>query len=81
MFERNVRKMVISSTAQDLIQRGGSDTELKTINGALLKIADRVGHPAPYNRTVYELCKREFAKQPFAPRDVTEVWEAVRAAL
>jgi 2-dehydropantoate 2-reductase len=81
MFERNVKKMVISSMAQDIIQRGGKDSELESINGYILELAERHGVPAPFNRAVYDLCKREFAKPVFQPLDVREVWEFVRGRL
>lgn len=79
MFERNVRKMVLSSMAQDIIQRGGKESELESINGAILELADRHGVPAPMNRAVYDLCRREFAKPRFEPMDVREVWRFVEA--
>lgn len=81
MFERNVKKMVLSSMAQDIIQRGGKDSELESINGALLDLAGRHGVPAPLNRAVYDLCRQEFAKPKFEPLDVKEVWDFVQARL
>jgi ketopantoate reductase len=81
MFERNVKKMVLSSMAQDIIQRGGKDSELESINGYILDLADRHGVPAPFNRAVYDLCKQEFAKPKFEPLDVREVWDFVQARL
>ena len=78
LFEKNVRKMVVSSMAQDVIQRKAGATELESINGAIVKIADKVGHPAPMNRAIYELSKREFAKgDKFEPLDAAEVWSFV----
>jgi 2-dehydropantoate 2-reductase len=79
MFERNVKKMVISSMAQDLIQRGGKDSELESINGYILGLAEKHNAPAPYNKAVYELAKREFAKPKFETLDVAEVWEYVKS--
>jgi 2-dehydropantoate 2-reductase len=79
IFDRNVAKMVLSSMAQDILQRGGHDSELETINGYLLSLADRQGLAVPYNRAVYDLCRREFAKPAFTPLDVTEVYAAVQA--
>jgi len=81
MFDRNAKKMVISSMGQDIIQRGGSDSELESINGYVLKLAEKHGTPAPYNRTVYELCKREFSGGKFTPMDVKDVWAEVEKAL
>jgi ketopantoate reductase len=69
--------MVMSSMAQDIIQRGGSDSELETINGYFIELADKHGMKVPYNRAIYALCKREFAKPKFEPLDVKEVLEEV----
>jgi 2-dehydropantoate 2-reductase len=76
-FEKNVKKMVISSMAQDIIQRGGTDSELESINGYFLTLADRHGVRAPFNRAVYELCREHF-KPGFTPLDVRDVWDRVR---
>lgn len=95
MFDKNADRMVMSSMAQDIIQRPaaalarpvargtatspsrGPDSELETINGYFLALAERYGMDVPYNRAVYELCRREFAKPRFEPMDVREVWEQV----
>jgi len=77
MFINNVKKMVISSMAQDIIQRGGHDTELETINGYFLNLADALGIHAPYNKTIYKLCKQEFSKPVFSPLDVKDIWTEV----
>jgi len=73
--------MVVSSMAQDIIQRGGSDSELESINGYTLELADAHGVDAPYNRTVYELCREKFARPEFQPMDVEEVWKEVSKRL
>lgn len=77
MFRRNAKKMVLSSMAQDIIQRGGHDSELETINGYFLKLAEKHNVDAPFNRAVYDLCRREFAKPKFEPMDIREVWDEV----
>ncbi len=81
LFEKNVKKMVMSSMAQDVIQRGGSQSELESLNGYFVSLADKYGMRAPYNRTVYEMCKREFAKPKFEPVDVKDVWAEVEKRL
>ena len=78
MFQRNVKKMVLSSMAQDVLSQGRGHTELDTINGYLLGLADEHGLAVPYNRTVYDLCRQRFARQPFEPMSVHEVWAEVR---
>lgn len=77
LFEANVKKMVVSSMAQDVIQRRGHDTELESINGYIISLADRYHLPAPVNRAVYELARREFAKPNFEPLDLPTVWKKV----
>jgi len=73
IFRKNVRKMVISSMAQDIIARGGHTSELDTINGYMLSLADKHGVSAPYNRAVYEMCRREFAREKFTPLSIEDV--------
>ncbi len=81
MFERNMAKMVMSSMAQDVIQRGGGDSELETINGYILSLAHKYGVNAPFNETIYALCKERFAEARFEPMDVNEVWAEVQKKL
>lgn len=81
LFKKNARKMVISSMAQDIIQRGGHDSELETINGYLVALAKKHGVAAPYNEAIYRMCAREFARTKFAPLDVKQVWEEVAKTL
>ncbi|NLH47533.1 MAG: ketopantoate reductase family protein [Myxococcales bacterium] len=81
LFERNVKKMVLSSMAQDVLQRRGGTSELETLNGHLLHLADRHGLAVPYNRAVYELCREEFSRPDFQPLEVKEVWLAVKKQL
>lgn len=80
MFDRNVKKMVLSSMAQDVLQRGGKENELETINGYIVELADKCHMRAPLNRTIYALCKREFAKPEFKPLDVKDVWAEIEKA-
>lgn len=77
MFRNNVKKMVMSSMSQDILQRGGSESELESLNGYILKLADRKGMKIPYNRAVYQLCREGFGREHFSPLDVTDVWARV----
>ncbi len=78
LFRKNVKKMVVSSMAQDIIQRKGHDSELDTINGYIIRLADRHGLAAPFNRTIYDLCARTFSKPVFEPMDVKDVLAEVQ---
>lgn len=77
IFDKNVKKMVLSSMAQDVILRGSNETELETINGTILALADAHNMAAPYNRAIYSLCKECFSAD-FKPMDVRHVWDRVR---
>jgi 2-dehydropantoate 2-reductase len=79
-FEKNVKKMVMSSMAQDVLQRGGADSELETLNGYFIKLADQHGVAAPYNRALYALCKERFGKPDFKPLPIEEVWMRIARA-
>ncbi|MCP4271607.1 MAG: ketopantoate reductase family protein [Gammaproteobacteria bacterium] len=78
-FNNNVKKMAVSSMAQDIIQNQRSDSELESINGYFLKLANRHGVSAPYNKAVYDLCNEHFAKDQFKPIVVEQVWAEVQA--
>ncbi len=80
-FRKNVKKMVLSSMAQDILQRGSSQSELESLNGYFIKLAEKHGISIPYNKTIYELCKSEFSKPDFKPWDVKDVWEKVQAKM
>lgn len=81
LFEKNVKKMVMSSMAQDVIVRGSTDNELDSINGRILELADKHGIAAPYNRAIYELAKGKFSKPEFKPINIDEMWAAVKSKL
>jgi len=76
-FRRNLKKMVVSSMGQDVLQRKSAETELEYLNGYLLGLAERFHRDAPYNRTIYRLCKENFSRADFQPLDVEMVWEEV----
>ncbi|MCB1152620.1 ketopantoate reductase family protein [bacterium] len=73
IFRRQLKKMNISSMAQDVIGHHRPDTELETINGELLALADRHGIDAPINRALFDLCREKFAQTDFQPMTVSHV--------
>jgi 2-dehydropantoate 2-reductase len=78
MFRNNVSKMVMSSMSQDIIQRGGMESELGTINGYIINMADKNNLDVPYNRAIYKLCQEKFTETEFKPLDVKDVWTRVQ---
>ncbi len=77
LFEKGIQAMVRSSMAQDVAAGRGTQTELDSINGYMIELADKTGHRAPIIRTVTDLCKERFARQPFEPMTVEDIWEDV----
>jgi len=73
LFERNVKKMVLSSMAQDVDKHMGELTELEDINGEILRLAEENRVDVPINRAVYALCRERFSHSPFRPVDPEEI--------
>lgn len=78
IFKKNLAKMVLSSMAQDVLQRKSGVSELDSLLGEFVRLADKHKVPAPYNKAVYKLCKEEFAKNDFKPLTEEQVWQAVQ---
>ncbi len=76
-FKQNVKKMVMSSMAQDVLQRHSRESELETINGYLLDLADRAGLAVPVSRAVYKLCTKHFGRDPYTPLPLEAVWAEI----
>ncbi|MCL2530043.1 MAG: 2-dehydropantoate 2-reductase [Coriobacteriia bacterium] len=81
IFKKNLAKMVLSSMAQDILQRKTGVSELESLVGEFVRLAEEYKVPAPYNKTVYQLCQQEFAKPEFVPLTEEQVWEAVKKNL
>lgn len=81
LFRKNLKKMGMSSMAQDIFSRNATDTELDDINGYLLSLADKHKIAAPYNRVIYRLCKEQFGKAGFEGMSVKDVYNAVQSGI
>ena len=78
-YLKNLKKMVVSSMAQDIIVNGGNTSELESINGYVLSLAKKYGIKTPVNDAIYQICKEEFVKSPFKPVTVDSIWQRVRS--
>ncbi|SFD37128.1 ketopantoate reductase family protein [Pseudoalteromonas denitrificans] len=78
-YLKNLKKMVISSMAQDIIVNGGSTSELDSINGYVLSLAKKYGIKTPINDAIYKICQEEFVKSPFEPVTVDFIWQRVES--
>lgn len=76
-FKRSIKYAWLNSMAQDMIRRQKNQSELESLNGYLLKLADSLNIEIPYNRIIYDLCKEHFDKTPFQPLPVEIVWEKI----
>lgn len=79
VYQRNVKKFGPNSMTQD-IWAGKTMTELESLNGYMLTLAQKVGVPMPINQTVYEIAKERFG-QNFQPITEAELWTAIQKNL
>lgn len=77
IFEADFNKIGMNSMGQDVLLGKKDVTELDTLNGYFIALADRLGLEAPVNRALYSLCRERFARRPFVPMPETQAWEAV----
>ncbi|NHI94573.1 MAG: 2-dehydropantoate 2-reductase [Candidatus Lokiarchaeota archaeon] len=78
VFTKKAKKMLIDSISQDIIMKQKKQSELETLNGYLLELADKLGLKVPYNKTVYELCKKQFGLEQFEPLSIEYIWNEIK---
>lgn len=78
-FERNLRRMRVSSLAQD-VAHGASATELDAIHGELVRMSETLGVRAPVMKTVYRLLEARLDEPVFRPMRASELVTEVRRA-
>jgi 2-dehydropantoate 2-reductase len=69
----------LNSTAQDLAF-GKTTTELESLNGYMLTLAQKVGLAMPFNRAIYQIAKERFGPR-FQPMTETELLVAIQRRL
>jgi 2-dehydropantoate 2-reductase len=77
LFKANLASVDLNSMGQDILQHGRGVTELESLTGYFVGIADTAGIAAPYSRTIYDLCRKKFTERPFVPMDETTVWREI----
>ncbi|MFW9881086.1 MAG: ketopantoate reductase family protein [Candidatus Thorarchaeota archaeon] len=80
-FKKGTKYAWLNSMAQDMIRRQKSQSELESLNGYLLKLADSLNIKVPYNQTIYKLCKENFNRVPYQPLPVEVVWQKINEEL
>lgn len=76
-IKERLRFYWLNSMAQDMVIRQKKQSELETLNGYLIKLADSYGLEIPLNRMIYKLCNENFSKVPYEPLEIEFVWEKV----
>ncbi|MHA1916507.1 MAG: ketopantoate reductase family protein [Promethearchaeota archaeon] len=80
-FRRNLKYSWFNSMAQDMIHRNKNQSELESLTGYIVKLADSLNIEIPYNKTIYKLSKQQFKKKPYQPLPVETVWEEINKNL
>ena len=70
-----------NSMSQDIIMRHKSQSEIEHLNGYVVNLAKKMGVSAPYNSTIYELCKNQFQKKPYEQLEADTVWNYIQQKL
>ncbi|MBY9014178.1 MAG: ketopantoate reductase family protein [Candidatus Lokiarchaeota archaeon] len=70
-----------NSMTQDIIMRQKTQSELEHLNGYIVNLAKNWGISAPYNNTIYELCKSQFQKKPYEQLKADTVWNHIQQKL
>ncbi|MHA2323792.1 MAG: ketopantoate reductase family protein [Promethearchaeota archaeon] len=80
-FSRNLKYSWFNSMAQDMIHRRKDKSELESLTGYLIKLADSLNIKIPNNKVIYELSKKQFEIKPYQPLPVERVWEEINKNL
>lgn len=83
MFRRRIKAMIMSSMTQDVLLRGSSQSEIDSLTGYIVRLADRYKVPAPYNLTIYRLARERFGPgfEPMRAEEVMAEVDKTKAAL
>lgn len=79
LYRVNTKKLGLNSMSQDVFG-GKASTELESLNGYMLRLAQKVGFPTPINETIYELAKERFGTD-FKPLSEMELRDAIQKKL
>jgi 2-dehydropantoate 2-reductase len=66
-FRKKLALIGSTSMASDILSRGSCVSELTSINGYLLNLANQHQLSIPYNERLYALCQQRFGQRPFVP--------------
>jgi len=83
IFKHKIKSMVISSMTQDILQRGSGVSEIDSLTGYMVRLAEEHRVQAPYNQTIYRLAKENFGPdfQPMRCEDVLAAVEKTKQTM
>jgi 2-dehydropantoate 2-reductase len=80
VLRKGTRDMHITSMGQDVYLTKRDATELESLNGYFLRMAEKVGFDARYNRALYRITKEWLEQPEIRPIHERELWEKLRQA-
>ena len=80
VLKKGMRDMHITSMGQDVYLTKRGATELESLNGYFLRLAEKVGIDARYNRALYSITKEWLAQPEIRPMHERELWSKLRRA-
>jgi len=87
--EETTTKMILNrltapgpnSMSQDIIIRQKTESELEDFSGYIVNLAKSIGITAPFNSTIYDLCKSKFKEKPYNQLEAGKVWQIIQQKL
>jgi 2-dehydropantoate 2-reductase len=77
IFRNKTKKSVISSMTQDVLIRKKNISELESINGYFIELAEKHNLNVPYNVNLYNLCREKFKETPFIPIPINDLYQEI----
>ncbi len=79
-LRKGLKEATLTSMQQDLMQGTGL-SELDTINGYLLKLAEKNSVPAPYSQALFDICQDHFRNNPAKPMSHTTALKLIESRI
>ena len=80
-FSNSIKYAWFNSMAQDMVIHKRGKSEIDSLTGYFIRLAEKYSVDVPINKTLFNLCKEEFAKIPFNPLDIDFVLSKVNENL
>jgi 2-dehydropantoate 2-reductase len=78
-FKKKLENFRMSSMVQDVYVMKRGRTELESLNGYFVRLADSVGLDAPYNKALYKITKNWLERADRRPLHETDLWSMLQA--